>query len=200
VSKSRLESFSDGVLAVAITLLVLNIEVPPVPAGSSLARELGHQWPAYVAYLTSFMTIGIIWINHHAMINRLREPDHVILILNLLLLLSIGVLPFATNLMAKYLTHSSGQHLAAGIYSGAFLLMAVLFASLNWHILFRKTHLLGVELSEGRRRWILSRGIVGVAPYTIATALAPVSAYVTFGICIGVAVFYALPIANGAGQ
>ena len=72
----------------------------------------------YAAYVTSFLTIGIIWINHHVMIRRLREPDHTILFLNLLLLMSIAVLPFATSLMAAYLRESSGQHLAAAIYSG----------------------------------------------------------------------------------
>ncbi len=85
----------------------------------------------YAAYVTSFLTIGIIWINHHVMIRRLREPDHMILFLNLLLLMSIAVLPFATSLMAAYLRESSGQHLAAAIYSGSLLLMAVCFAALN---------------------------------------------------------------------
>jgi uncharacterized membrane protein len=103
MSKSRMEAFSDGVIAVAITLLVLNIVVPR-PGEGHLAHELVEQWPSYAAYATSFLTIGIIWINHHAMLGRLREPDHAILILNLLLLMWIGVLPFATNLRATYLT------------------------------------------------------------------------------------------------
>ncbi len=96
---NRLESFSDGVIAVAITLLVLGITVP-VPeshAHQSLAYALGQEWPDYVAYVVSFVTIGIIWINHHAMLSRLVTADHPILILNLLLLMSIGVLPFATR-------------------------------------------------------------------------------------------------------
>ena len=108
MSTSRLEAFSDGVIAVAITLLVLDIHVPtpPLPAGTTLAHELGANWPVYAAYITSFLTIGIIWINHHVMIRRLREPDHMILFLNLLLLMSIAVLPFATSLMAAYLRES----------------------------------------------------------------------------------------------
>ena len=89
---NRLESFSDGVIAVAITLLVLGITVPN-PRRIRIAAcvyELGTHWPDYAAYAVSFVTIGIIWINHHAMISRLREADHTILILNLLLLMSIG--------------------------------------------------------------------------------------------------------------
>src|SRR5438309_11888763 len=98
MSTSRLEAFSDGVLAVAITLLALDIRVPEVGAHETLAHELARQWPIYAAYVTSFITIGIIWINHHSMISRLRGTDHSILVLNLFLLLSIGLLPFATDL------------------------------------------------------------------------------------------------------
>ena len=82
----------------AITLLVLNISVPePGHYTGTLAHQLAIKWPSYAAYATSFLTIGIIWINHHVMIGRLREADHVILILNLVLLLTVGVLPFTTT-------------------------------------------------------------------------------------------------------
>lgn len=197
MSTTRLEAFSDGVLAVAITLLVLDIKVPVVGGHGSLARELARNWPHYAAYVTSFLTIGIIWTNHHAMIGRLRQADHVILFLNLLLLLSIAVLPFATSLMAAYLKQSHGQNLAAAIYSGTFLVMSVLFSILNRHILLRKSHLLAPELSEQRRRQILARAVTGLVPYAIATALAAVSAYATLAICAALAVFYALPVASG---
>jgi uncharacterized membrane protein len=198
VSTNRLEAFSDGVMAVAITLLVLNILVPK--HSRDLAHDLGQQWPSYIAYATSFMTIGIIWINHHVMIGRLGRADHPILILNLLLLMTIGVLPFATDLMATYLKKSSGEHVAAAIYSGAFLTMSIAFATLNTHILLRKAHMLNQKLSEAERRRILGRSLTGLAPYALATALAPVSQYVTLAICFAVALYYALPIASGAGQ
>ena len=194
---NRLEAFSDGVIAVAITLLVLNIDVPQLNSGQTLARALGHQWPSYAAYATSFLTIGIIWVNHHVMIGRLREPDHAILLLNLLLLMSIAVLPFATNLMATYLRETNGQHLAAAVYSGAFLVMALFFSALNAHILLAKHEKLREPLSLERRRQILARHVTGILPYAIATALAAVSSYVTLIICGAIAVFYALPIATG---
>jgi len=199
VSTGRLEAFSDGVIAVAITLLVLNIHVPtpPLLPGRTLAHELGANWPVYAAYVTSFLTIGIIWINHHVMIRRLREPDHMILFLNLLLLMSIAVLPFATSLMAAYLKQSRGQHLAAAVYSGAFLVMALFFATLNRHLLLVKPQSLREEIPVERRRQILARSISGVIPYAIATVLAVVSSYVTLGICAALAVFYALPISSG---
>jgi uncharacterized membrane protein len=197
MSTSRLEAFSDGVIAVAITLLVLNIELPELRPGQSLAGGLIAQWQVYVAYVISFLTIGIIWINHHVMISRLREADRTILFLNLLLLMSIAVLPFATRLMAAYLKQPHGQHLAMGIYSGAFLVMALFFATLNRHILLTKAHLLQTEATVEQRRQILYRSIVGVVPYAVATLLAVVSAYLTLAICAALAVFYALPIASG---
>jgi uncharacterized membrane protein len=197
VPTNRLEAFSDGVIAVAITLLVLNIRVPDPGHTSDLARALARNWPSYAAYAVSFITIGIIWVNHHAMIARLRETDHVILILNLLLLMSIGVLPFATSLMAEYLKHANGQHLAAAIYSGAFLVMSIAFASLNRHILLSKSELLGAELDESARRRVLARSIIGLIPYVLATALAAVSAYATLVICGVIAAYYAFPLASG---
>ncbi|MFZ0090353.1 MAG: TMEM175 family protein [Solirubrobacteraceae bacterium] len=200
MSTNRLESFSDGVIAVAITLLVLGISVPDPHAAPhhSLIYELGRRWPEYAAYAVSFMTIGIIWINHHAMIGRLARADHSILILNLLLLMTIGILPFATNLMATYLREAAGQRLAAGIYSGAFLLMGIAFAALNRHILLTKAHMMSLDLPLDERRRILTRSFSGVVPYALAVALAPVSAYASLAICAAIAVYYATPLASGS--
>ncbi len=196
MSKGRLEAFSDGVLAVAITLLALDLRVPD-PGIGNLGHQLAHQWPSYVAYAISFLTIGIIWINHHASISRLREADHAILVLNLLLLMSICVLPFATSLFASYLREGRGEHLAAAVYGGALLMMGLLFVLLNRHILIAKSHLLEPEMSEERRRALLARNIGGILPYVLATALAFVSPYLTLGITAAVAVFYALPATTG---
>jgi uncharacterized membrane protein len=182
---------------VAITLLVLDIGVPEVGHEGSLLHALLHNWPHYAAYVVSFMTIGIIWINHHAMIGRLARADHSILILNLLLLMTIVLLPFATELMAGYLRATNGQKLAAGVYGGSFLLMAVAFATLNQHILLARAHMLSIEISLEERRRILTRSVSGVVPYLVATMLAVISAYVTLAICGALAVFYALPIASG---
>jgi uncharacterized membrane protein len=198
MSTSRLEAFSDGVIAVAITLLVLNITVPDPAHTRDLAHELGHNWPNYVAYAISFTTIGIIWINHHAMVGRLREADHTILVLNTLLLLTIALLPFATALMAQYLRASAGENLAAAVYGGALLMMSIAFSVMNRHILLNRAHLLRTPLPEAQRRQILTRGIGGLIPYVLATALAPVSPYVTVAICGAVAMYYATPVAQGA--
>ena len=108
MSTSRLEAFSDGVIAVAITLLVLDIARARRPA--PLARpQPPQQWPHYAAYVVSFVTIGIIWINHHVMVGGCARRTARSSGLNLLLLLTIGVLPFATSLMAEYVNKSTGS-------------------------------------------------------------------------------------------
>jgi uncharacterized membrane protein len=134
------------------------------------------------------------------MISRLQQADHSILILNLLLLMSIVLLPFTTELMAAYLRASSGESLAAGLYSGSLLLMSVLFAALNRHILLERAHMMRIELPLEERRRVLSRSITGLVPYLIATILAILSPYATLAICGAVAVFYALPVASGGSQ
>lgn len=199
MSKGRLEAFSDGVIAVAITLLALDLRVPDPGGAGSLADRLGHQWPSYVAYAVSFATIGIIWINHHVMLARLVRVDHAVLALNLVLLMTIVVLPFTTALMARYLTVSHGENLAAAIWAGSFLVMSVTFFGMQRHLLVFKRHLLQASLSPTERRSVLRRNAIGLGPYALAAAAAAISPYVTLGLCAAIAVFYALPGPGGAG-
>jgi uncharacterized membrane protein len=197
MSTNRLESFSDGVFAVAITLLVLGIDVPDVGPHGSLGHALAANWPQFAAYAVSFLTIGIIWINHHAMIGRLSAADHTLLILNLLLLMTVAVLPFATDLVAAYLRHPEGRTLAAVVYAGAFLLMGIMFGLLNGCILLRRADMLRDPISLARRRQIFTRAAGGILPYLVAVGVAFVSAYASLAICGAIGVFYALPIASG---
>lgn len=199
MTTGRAEAFSDGVFAIAITLLVLNIHVPHPGSEEGLARALASQWPSYAAYATSFMTIGIIWINHHVMFRRLKIVDHGILMWNLLLLMCVGILPFTTALMAAYLKQGAGESLAAVVYSGSLLMMTLVFAGTNRHVLFRKAALLAAHVDDETRRLTLKRGISGALPYLLATGLALVSPYLTLAICGAVAVFYALPFASASG-
>lgn len=193
MSKARVEAFSDGVIAVAITLLALDLRVPPPGGAHSLAHNLGAQWPSYAAYVISFVTIGIIWINHHAMLRRLVSVDHTVLILNLVLLLTIVVLPFSTALMARYLTASHGGDLAAVVYGGSLLLMASSFLMMQRQLLVRRTELLDEHLTAEMRRAVLRRNAAGLLPYVVATLLGVVTPYLTLGICAAIAAFYALP-------
>jgi uncharacterized membrane protein len=202
MSTNRLEAFSDGVFAIAITLLVLDIHVPE-PGSGHLGHELLTQWPSYAAYVVSFITIGIIWINHHAAFSRLRAVDHSILIWNLLLLLSVGILPFTTSLMATYLKESSGESLAAAVYGASYLLMGGVFVMTNRQILFRRPQLLKEPIDPAEARNILHFAALGQLPYVAAVVLAFVSPYITLAICAACAIYYALPVASrgmGGGQ
>jgi len=197
LNKPRVEAFSDGVIAIAITLLVLDLHVPEPGSGTSLAHELAKQWPSYAAYVVSFLTIGIIWINHTAMLRRLNRVDHSILFLNLMLLMTIAVLPFTTALMAAYLKATDGENLAAAIYSGSLLLMSLAFFVMHRHLLLARVHFLHEHLTPEVRSAVLRRNARGLLPYAFATAVAALSPYLTLAICGAVAVFYALPATTG---
>lgn len=200
MSTSRLEAFSDGVIAVAITLLVLDLHVPSPAGAGSLARHLIEQWPGFAAYLVSFLTIGVIWINHHAMLRRLASTDNSILTFNVLLLMCIVMLPFTTSLMAEYLTAPTGQHLAAVIYGGSFLVFALVFLAMQRHVLINRAHLLRDPTPAVLRRSILRRTAVGVLPYLLATLGGLLSPYFTLAISAAVAVFYSLPAPDRSGR
>jgi uncharacterized membrane protein len=139
---SRLEAFSDGVFAVAITLLVLNIHGPdkiPLPDGE-LFNSLVTQWPTFLAFLTSFFTIGIMWINHHRLFTHIKRVDTKLLVYNLLLLLVIVFIPFPTELVAQYALYTQ-YHTAALLYSATNILLAICF-NLVWRYASHENRLL----------------------------------------------------------
>jgi hypothetical protein len=132
VTKSRLEAFSDGVLAIAITLLVIDIRPPELHEGKRLAYALWAQWPSYVAYLVSFLTVGVIWLNHHRMFTQVARVDGPLLLLNLNLLLWTGLIPFPTAVLAEHLGDGGeAARTASALYSGVLLLMSLAFGAVR---------------------------------------------------------------------
>src|ERR1700704_222760 len=123
---SRLEAFSDGVFAIAATLLVLELRVPS--DAPDLVGALVRLWPAYAAYLVSFLTIGIIWVNHHTLLEHCTRVDRRFLYLNLLLLIAVGIVPFPTALVGQYIVSESGATAALVVYGLGGLLIAIGFA------------------------------------------------------------------------
>ncbi|QRQ80123.1 TMEM175 family protein [Glutamicibacter protophormiae] len=192
----RVEAFSDGVMAVAITLLVLDLRVPEPEPGRSLASGLLELWPNALAYVISFIAIGIMWLSHHTMFHRLAGVDHSVLVLNLVLLLCIVVLPFTTSVLSSYLDVPGQGVLAAVLYAGSFLVTSSLFFALQYHLLKRRPHLLREAPDPVQTRSILRRGLVSIPVYVLAAAAALVSPYLTLGICMALGLFYLLSTAG----
>ena len=125
--------------------------MPKPEAPGTLAHKLAEQWPSYAAYVVSFLTLGVIWVNHHGMLRRVERVDHSVLVLNLLLLMLIAVLPWTTALLAEYLREDAGQHLAAAIYGGSMLAMALSFFAMQRYLLVARPHLLVATLGPAVR-------------------------------------------------
>ncbi len=187
---TRTESFSDGVFAVAITLLVLDLSVHNVPPGG-LAGALGHKWPHYVTFAVSFLTIGIIWSNHHSMFERIARVDRGLVMLNLLLLMSVTAIPFPTGLLASYLRAGADEHVAAAVYAGSLLLMSITFIATNAYPVWRG--LLSEWITPDYVRRQLLRGSFGLFVYAAAVGLAFVDTVTSLALCAVSAIYYAMP-------
>ena len=186
MDRGRLEAFSDGVFAVAITLLALNLTV--AGPGHGPLRDQLH-WPAFAGYLVSFLTIGIIWVNHHALVRQIKFVDRTLLFVNQLLLLFVVLIPFGTATAADYLPHNSGDaRLAMMLYSGIFLGMSVGFGAIfEWTLRGERVyHPLPPEQHWAARR----RFVGGALVYVIAMAVAVFNALAAFVLIGLVAVYY----------
>jgi uncharacterized membrane protein len=150
VSSGRAEAFSDGVFAVAITLLIFNLL--PIGQEKLTYGVLAHAWPQYAAYVVSFLTIGIMWMNHHTLFGHVRLIDRPLLVLNLLLLMGVVAIPFPTALVAEHLTGpkmiTAGGSVAAVIY-GLIMIVISFFYNAIWEYLVRHAEALG---SRGTRQ------------------------------------------------
>lgn len=189
---ARVEAFSDGVMAIAITLLILEIRVPEHEPGH-LLEALGHIWPSYVAYLASFLTIGIIWLNHHSFFGRLRHLDHVIRWWNLMLLLGVSILPFPTGLLAEYVVHGEQRDAAAAaaVYGIAGVIMTVPWAPMWWRLV-RRPELFepGFDAAFARRE--TTRAYPGILIYAVCIAIGLFWPVVALILYLLVAIFYAI--------
>ena len=195
---NRLEAFSDGVFAVAITLLVLNIKIPgldlppsKLPLNVDLWNTLRDEWPMLAAYVTSFATIGIMWLNHHRLFVHIKRINTVLVLLNLLLLLFIVFIPVPTALLAEYVVLPD-QHAAAIIYSSTFFLMACCF-NLLWRYASYHNRLVGKNVDSRAIQAISRQYLFGPLVYLITFALAWVSTSATIIVSFVLALFFARP-------
>jgi uncharacterized membrane protein len=184
----RVEAFSDGVFAIAITLLVIDLHGPQT--GDHLWSGLVKDWPQFAAYLTSFFIIGIMWVNHHSMFRQIVRSDRSLLFLNLLLLLWTALLPFPTRLVADHLrAGGSDAAVAEALYSANLTLAAIAF-SLIWMHAVRHGRLIAVAMSS-RDEWrTIGRFSVGTFVYAATIGLSFASAGAALAVQFGLALYY----------
>ena len=187
---SRLEAFSDGVMAVAITLLVLDVHVPAVQ--QNLGAALLGQWPIYLGYVTSFLLIGIYWANHHSLFRWIARTDSPFLMINTVFLMVLVFIPFATALLTHYLPDPENKHIAAFVYILVLTLTALLFY-LVWLYASSGRRLLRADVDERVVRATTRAYLLGPLSNLAALLISLVNVEASLAFLILLAVFYSLP-------
>src|SRR3984893_6408403 len=189
MNKARVEAFSDGVFAFAITLLVLSIPIPDIKSADDqlLTAGLLRAIPQLIPYVTSFATIGIIWLNHHSMFHEVEKVKHTTLTLNLLLLLVIAFIPYPTGVIGRY----GALRSAVVLYGATFTAGGLAFSALWFDI--RRNRLSREHEDHARIRSTTARNLIGPVIYPLATALAFIAPKRSLGSFFGLAAFYYLP-------
>jgi uncharacterized membrane protein len=187
--KGRIEAFSDGVFAIAITLLVLTIPEPH--HYHHLTDALTDQWPAYAAYLVSFAIIGIMWLNHHTVFDHFERIDRNLVYLNLALLATVVLIPYPTQVFGEALQRGEGERVAAVFYSILMTCNAVAWAAL-WLYGSSRRRLLGDGFPEEQRRTATVSFTFGTLIYLATIVIGLLNAYVCLAVHGALAVYYAL--------
>jgi uncharacterized membrane protein len=191
ITKTRLETFSDGVLAIVITLLVIEIRPPEVGAGETLTEALWDQWPSYLAYFVAFAQIGVIWLNHHRLFDQVRIVDGPLLLLNLNLLMWIALIPFPTAVVADNLQEGGASaETAVALFSGLLVITAVSFTGLYAWITHDERLVHELPPREIVRAARIRFGI-GLAFYSLALIISFVTPYVALAMHALSAGYYA---------
>jgi uncharacterized membrane protein len=188
---ARIEAFSDGVFAIAITLLILEIKVP-MPAGGPLGEQLLRQWPSYISFVISFWFIGVMWVNHHRMFTLIKRSDTLLLIFNLLLLFGVTVVPFPTAVLAMHLGQPD-QRAAVMLYNGTYIFIAIAFNLLWRYAVSKKGHFLGADVDLSSAEKISRQYGLGPVAYILSFVLGFYSVRASLGLDFALAIFFALP-------
>jgi uncharacterized membrane protein len=187
----RILAFSDGVFAIAVTLLVLDLVPPRVTHG--VVEKLLLAWPNYLSYALSFFIIGILWANHHQMFTQIKRSNHVFLLINIVFLMWVGALPFPTALLAEGLSHydAVGRQAVVAVYTGMYLVGALLI-NLEWWYAIDHGRLLGEGTdAEAVKRTTRSYSI-GPLAFLVDLALSFVSVEASLVLFFVLALFYAV--------
>src|SRR6185436_5897613 len=185
----RVDAFSDGVFAIAITLLILAVGFEQSIADGDLAHQLRHLWPAYIAYAISFLTVGIMWINHHQIFRHFRMVDRTLLLLNILLLMCISFTPFPTRVVAEHVQDAGDRQAAAVLYGITMTFTAICFFAV-WY--YGSRRLLRPDADMREVDGITRSYLPGAPIYALATLVAFVNPIVSLIIFGSLTIFYAI--------
>jgi uncharacterized membrane protein len=188
VTTARLETFADGVFAIAATLLILNVDTQIGEDVEDLGAEILHIWPSYLAYAVSFVTIGIMWINHHTIMGQVARTDRRFLFANIGLLMCIAFVPFPTRLVAEHI-RGSGAETAALTYGFTMVAMAIMF-NLTWFYASVGRRLLRPDADAGVVSGITRAYLLGPWIYLAATLVAFASPTASVVLLLAIAVIY----------
>jgi uncharacterized membrane protein len=192
----RIEAFSDAVFAIALTLLIIEIGVPHLdeePPGTTLPQALVGLWPSFLAYVISFLQIGVIWANHHNRFRFIERSDHGLLFLNILFLMCVAFIPFPTALLAEYLEGTAGERETAGvIYAGTLAVTAVFF-TLLWLYAATNRRLIDRGLDPSLLRAMTRRYLLGTVAYVLVFLLAFVNVAASLALIVALALLFVLP-------
>jgi uncharacterized membrane protein len=191
VSTARLETFADGVFAIAATLLILNVDAQVRNGTPDLGHRLLEIWPSYIAYAVSFVTIGIIWSNHHTVMGQLDKVNRTFLMLNVFLLLCVAFLPFPTRLVAENLRNRSELEPAALAYGATMVAMSICYLSL-WLYAITGRRLLREDSDPRTVSGITKSYLPGAPTYLAATLVALVSPLASVAFFGAIALFYVI--------
>jgi uncharacterized membrane protein len=192
-SINRVEAFSDGVFAIAITLLVLGIRLPP--AGAPLGRALLDQWPAYFAYAVSFLSIGIIWIGHHRLFEQLDRSDTTFAFLNVVFLMVVAFIPFPTDVLAQRLGNEIDAQLAVAVYGVTLTVMSITFGILRLYASSRDRHLFRPDAPRPSGHSLIPAQIAPLV-YLAITLTAFLNAIVPLILFVAYGLYWILPIST----
>jgi TMEM175 potassium channel family protein len=188
----RLEAFSDGVFAIAITLLVFNIKVPEAGSQGGLVRALAGLWPSYLGYGISFVTLGIMWANHHAMFAYIARADRYFLLLHVFFLMFIAFLPFPTAVLAKHLPYPDTRRTAVAFYSAVLVVIALAYNAVWWYAIAGR-RLLDARADPEAVRTITRRYAMGPFSYLVSFGLAFVNVWASLAVHGVLMILYLLP-------
>lgn len=188
ISTGRLEAFSDGVIAIIITVMVFDLKITTIPTEQTIWNDLSTLLPKFLSYTLSFLMLSIMWINHHQLFHQIKHADGKLLWLNIHLLFWMSLIPFTTSFIGSnpFLPHASS------VYGMIFFANSMSFTLIRNYV-SRKNNLMHESIQNDQMRVVKRKNLTGMALYLTASFMAFISVYSSFAIFMIVPAMYFIP-------